>query len=266
MTMFDGQAARTPTRIAHLGLEETQSTPTRYARAGRGRLQTPSPHPVKALEVERRGEQVPFRKDVVASSKKESSSAVTLFEEAKDWLDKSLAPPIKVLGRIGGHQLPVSLQQRLMFAHAQGAPVLVFGAFPKRRAGPAYLALGSVPSEEVAVLVPERVLVSELLPLRAQVGVGLRAVSELVFVVRKTTLAIMALGHQHPVSRRLAISKVGPRMVSRIGKGHGPVPVFSVVRRGLDHRDQLRLVVRVSRQANSRDDHARAFSPHFPYG
>ena len=137
--------------------------------------------------------------------------------------------------------------------------MLVFGAFPKRRAGPAYLALGSVPSEEVAVLVPERVLVSELLPLRAQVGVGLRAVSELVFVVRKTTLAIMALGHQHPVSRRLAISKVRPRMVSRIGKGHGLVPVFSVVRRGLDHRDQLRLVVRVSRQANSRDDHARAF-------
>ena len=66
-------------------------------------MRTRTPHSVKAFEVECRSEKVPFRKDVVASPKEESSGAVTLFEEAKDWLDKCFAPPIKVFGRIGGH-------------------------------------------------------------------------------------------------------------------------------------------------------------------
>ncbi len=66
-------------------------------------MQTPSPHPVKALEVERSTEEVQLRKDVLVSPKEEPSGAVALFEKANDWLDKFFAPPIKVLGPIGGH-------------------------------------------------------------------------------------------------------------------------------------------------------------------
>ncbi len=66
-------------------------------------METRAPHSVKAFEIERRSEEVPFRTDVLASPKEESSGAVTLFEETKDWLDKCFAPPIKVFGRIGGH-------------------------------------------------------------------------------------------------------------------------------------------------------------------
>ena len=66
-------------------------------------MQTRPPHSVKALEVEPRSDEVQLRKDVVVSPKEEASSAVTLFEETNDWLDKCFAQTIKVLGRIGGH-------------------------------------------------------------------------------------------------------------------------------------------------------------------
>ena len=66
-------------------------------------MQTQVPHSVKAFEVEGRSEEVPFRKDVVASPKEESSGTVTLFEETKDRLDKCFASPIEVPGPIGGH-------------------------------------------------------------------------------------------------------------------------------------------------------------------
>ncbi len=82
---------------AHVRLRVLRPAPTPYAHVGLRRLQTRTPHSMKAFEVERGGEQGPFGKDVGASPKEGSSGAVTLFEETEDWLDKGFATPIKVL-------------------------------------------------------------------------------------------------------------------------------------------------------------------------
>lgn len=130
-----GQTVRPPTRYAHVRLRVLQPPPTPYAHVGRRRLQTRTPHSMKAFEVERRSEEVPFRKDVVTAPKQEPSRAVTLFEETEDWLAELLATPIKVLSRIGRHYLSVALQQRLVFAHSDSAAVDALGALAEGRAG-----------------------------------------------------------------------------------------------------------------------------------
>ena len=188
--------------------------------------------------------------------KEEPSCAVTLLEETEDWLDKSFAPPIKVLSGIGRHYLSVSLQQGLVLAHPDGTAVDALGALAEGRAGAADLALGSVASEVIAIVVLERVLVTEHLPLRAKVGVGLGLVGEVHFMVWTKTPAVMGIGHQHLVAGRVAISKVGPRMVSGIGKGQHTFDRSGVLCRRFYHGDELWVVVRPGGHFDSGNDHS----------
>ena len=251
-----GQTVRPPPPYAHVRLRVLQPPTTPHVHAQRRRSQTRTPHSMKAFEVERRSEEGPFRKDVGVSQKEEPSCAVTLFQETEDGLDKSFAPPIKVLRGIGRRYLSVALQQGLVFAHPDGTAVDALGALAEGRAGAADLALGSVASELVAVLVLERVLVTEHLPLRAKVGVGLGLVGEVVFMVWRKTPAVMGLGHQHLVAGRVAISKVGPRMVSGIGKGRHTFDRSGVLSRRFYHGDELGVVVRPGGHFDSGYDHS----------
>lgn len=138
-----GQTVRPPTRYAHVRLHVLQPRPTPYAHVGRRRLQTRTTHSMKAFEVERRGEQGPFRKDVGAAPKQKPSGAVTLFEETEDWLDEGFSTPIKVLSRIGSHYLCVALQKRFVDADPDSAAVDALGALAEGRAGAADVALSS---------------------------------------------------------------------------------------------------------------------------
>ena len=75
---------RPPTPYGHVQMRVLQPPLTPYAHVGRGRLETRTPHSMKAFQVERRGKKRPFRKDVVAAPQQEPSGAVTLFEETED--------------------------------------------------------------------------------------------------------------------------------------------------------------------------------------
>ena len=77
---------------------------------------------MKALEIERRRQQVPFGGDLSAASEQESSGAVPLFEEAKDRLDYRTSAAVELPGRYGRHQLPVPLQYRLVLADLMERP------------------------------------------------------------------------------------------------------------------------------------------------
>ena len=157
-------------------------------------------------------------------------------------------------GRARGHARVVPLQQGLVFAHSY-APAPARGrASPERGAGAACGGRGLIAPEGVAILVDERVLIAERLPLRAEVGVGLGAGDEVGFVVGRTTLAVLGARHQDLVAGRVASGKVGPRVVSGVGEGHSRSALPQVVRRGLDHRNELRVVVGAGREPHRRDE------------
>ena len=146
-------------------------------------MQTRTPHSMKAFEVKRRSEQGPFGKDVVVAPKQEPSGAVTFFEETEDRFDKGFATPIMGLSPICGHQGSVALQKRFVDADLDRAALVALGALAECWAGAADLASGFVASEDVAVVVRERALVTQYLALRAKVSVRLGLVGKLVFMV-----------------------------------------------------------------------------------
>ena len=166
-----GQTIRPPTTCALARLRVLQPPPTSDAHAGRSRLQTRTPHSMKAFEVKRRSEQGPFGKDVVVAPKQEPSGAVTFFEETEDRFDKGFATPIMGLSPICGHQASVALQKRFVDADLDRAALVALGALAECWAGAADLASGFVASEDVAVVVRERALVTQYLALRAKVSV-----------------------------------------------------------------------------------------------
>ena len=97
--------------------------PTPYAHVGQRRLQTRTPHSMEAFEIAGGGKQGPFGKDVGAAPKQEPSGAVTLLEGTEHWLAELLAPPVKTLGPICGHQGSMALQERFVDADPDSAAV-----------------------------------------------------------------------------------------------------------------------------------------------
>ena len=198
---------------------------------------------VEALEIERGGQQVPFGRHLAAASEQEAPGAVPLLEQAKDRLDDRTTAAEQLLGQYGRHHLPVPLQYRLVLADLYGAAALGGGARAEGRTGSAVLAVGSVTPDPVAVAVGEAVFVGEHLLVRTQVGVGLRAVGEVVFMVRVAASAIVGLGHQHLVAGRGARGEVVPRMVTGVRNGHHVVRGAAVRCGSLDQRCQMGMVV-----------------------
>ncbi len=233
------------------GMDETVEV--REPSPGRQWARPGPPQRVEALEIERGGQQVPFRHHVAAASEQEASGVVPLLEQAKDRLDDGTTAAVQLLGRYGRHQLPVPLQYRLVLADLYGAAAPGGGADAEGRAGEAVPAVGLVPPDAVAVAVGQAVRVGEHLLLRTQVGVGLRTVGEVVLMVRVAASAIMCLGQQHGVAAGVARGEVGPRMVARVCNGHHVPLVVDVRLRRLDQRRQMGMVVGTGAHVRRRD-------------
>ena len=228
---------------------------TEPARGRRWTIARP-PHRVEALEIERGGQQVPFGRHLAAASEQEAPGAVPLLEQAKDRLDDRTTAAVQLLGRYGRHQLPVPLQYRLVFADLYGAAALGGGARAEGRTGSAVPAVGPVTPDPVAVAVGRPVRVCEHFSLRTQVGIGLRAVGEVVFMVGVAAAAIVGRGHQHRVAGRGARGEVVPRMVPGVRNGHHVVRGTAVRRGSLDQRCQMGMVVGVGGHVHRRDQPA----------
>ena len=144
------------------------------------------------------------------ASQQEPPSPVIFLEKTEHRLDQPLTPLVHRPGRLGRHQLSVSSQFRFVFADFYGSTVGRSGAFPKGRAGATQRTIGPVASESVAVRMSECVLEDEGLLIRAQVGVVLRVIREVVLVVWGAASAFMGVRHEHAVSGGRALGKVGP--------------------------------------------------------